>query len=597
MSRQLTMRRTPAIASFVLALAVTPARADPSTASGTRVHVRGTARIEAHASRASGRLVLRGTLTDDASAPLEGQSVAITLSGDPPLTGGGAASGAVAPFTCAFGADDHPSALPFDGHKILVPTDAGGHFCMQAGVAMGRYLARIDWRGSPWLDGARAEVAVDLAKKPVTLAFAPEPNVVRVDDDLTVNVLAMIEEEGAREPAASLQLVLSDERGSLLGSAVTGGAGRATFTVDAARLGPPGKGELRASFDGTSVMGKAAHVAPIERRARVALRMGPADRAHTTGAPDALPAVDSDEASSFSVSVRTSRGAVVPRGSVEVLVGNLVVCAATVESGEARLVVNVGPGNGTVPLRVRYAPDAPWYTPGDELSLSLPVRGASPWRKAPVLLAGLAVIAWLVAGRRSKGRIAKADDTETAKAPSLGEARIDVLRSVKSARAGWTGRVIDAHAETAVASAQVSLERRSFRGVSVMATAQANAAGRFELRCEDLQPGDALAVEAPLHAVLRKPVPPFGEIQIALVLRRRKLLSRLVAWARARGKPFDHHPEPTPGHVKRAAGKDEETARWAEALERAAFGAEQVDGEAEKAVVDLEPGPTGRNPR
>jgi hypothetical protein len=605
--------------------------ATAATASPARVHVRGAARIDAHASRASGRLVLRGTLTDDSGAPLGDQPVRVSLSDGPAELG----AGGVGPVSCTFavgaaggrppGLPDVPDAvpLPVDGRKAIATTDAGGHFCLQASLPMGRYLAQMEWRGSAWLDATRTDVAVDLALKPVALSFAPEPTVVRVDDELSIDVIAMIDEEGAREPAAGIVITLTDERGTRLGEAATGDSGRATFAVEAARLGPPGKGELRASFDGTSRMGKTTHVAPIERRARVVLRAtGPGlDGAGPT--PITLPAVDADEGAPLSISVRTPRGAAVPTGSVEVLVGTLVLAAATVEAGEAHLVINVGapapaappapaprdqpasgsagpappPSQSVVPLRVRYAPDAPWYTAGDELALALPVRAPSPWRKTPVLVAGLAVIAWLVIGRRSRTRPAAPDDAEPVKVPSLGEARIDVLRSVKTSRAGWTGRVVDAHDETAVAGAEVSLERPSFRGVVVVASAQANPAGRFELRCEDVQPGDTLAVQAPLHAMLRKAVPPFGEIQIALVLRRRKLLGRLVGWARAKGKPFDQYPEPTPGHVKRAAGTDAQTARWAEALELAAFGAEEVDDAAEKAVIDLEPRPAAAQPR
>ena len=47
----------------------------------------------------------------------------------------------------------------------------------------------------------------------------------------------------------------------------------------------------------------------------------------------------------------------------------------------------------------------------------------------------------------------------------------------------------------------------------------------------------------------------------ALVLRKRALLDRLVEWARRRGLPYDARPEPTPGHVRRAAAGEFTVAR------------------------------------
>jgi hypothetical protein len=86
-------------------------------------------------------------------------------------------------------------------------------------------------------------------------------------------------------------------------------------------------------------------------------------------------------------------------------------------------------------------------------------------------------------------------------------------------------------------------------------------------------------------------LPHSGELDVALLLRRRALLDRLVAWARSRGKPFDARPEPTPGHVRRAAGKELPVAQWADAVERAAYGGTPVDADAEGKVDRLAPAP------
>ena len=125
----------------------------------------------------------------------------------------------------------------------------------------------------------------------------------------------------------------------------------------------------------------------------------------------------------------------------------------------------------------------------------------------------------------------------------------------------------------------------------------------FELPAiEGLVGDEQMAVEAPLHARLVQPLPPAGELSIALVLRRRALLGKLVAWARGRGRPFDVKPEPTPGHVRRAAADDFQTARWADAIERAVFGGGDVDARMEREIERMAPagaatrGPAGRGP-
>jgi hypothetical protein len=63
-----------------------------------------------------------------------------------------------------------------------------------------------------------------------------------------------------------------------------------------------------------------------------------------------------------------------------------------------------------------------------------------------------------------------------------------------------------------------------------------------------------------------------------------------VDWAKMRGKPFDVRPEPTPAHVRRVAGDDVNTARWASAVERAAFSGVEVDARLESEIDKLKDG-------
>jgi hypothetical protein len=158
-----------------------------------------------------------------------------------------------------------------------------------------------------------------------------------------------------------------------------------------------------------------------------------------------------------------------------------------------------------------------------------------------------------------------------------------------AARAGWIGRVVDAHDGSVVAGARVSIQRRGFERVETIASAVTREEGQFELASSDWLPHDDLVAEGPGHAELRLRVPPAGELRIVLVSRKRALLERLIGWARRRGKPFDGWPEPTPNQVRRAAGTEVAVARWADAVERAAYGGAPIDREAQAEVDRLAP--------
>ncbi len=144
------------------------------------------------------------------------------------------------------------------------------------------------------------------------------------------------------------------------------------------------------------------------------------------------------------------------------------------------------------------------------------------------------------------------------------------------------------------------IERGTFEGRNVLLSVGTEADGSFRLGgLEGLVGDEQMSVEGPLHARLVQPLPPPGELSIALVLRRRALLARLVTWARRRGRPFDVKPEPTPGHVRRAAADDFTTAAgpmpWSA---RSSVGGEvdaRMEGEIER-MAPPEQGPGGALP-
>ena len=183
-----------------------------------------------------------------------------------------------------------------------------------------------------------------------------------------------------------------------------------------------------------------------------------------------------------------------------------------------------------------------------------------------------------------------------ARVPSRGEAKLDVVRVARHASEGWSGRVTDADDATAVAGARVQIERPAFGRAEVLGSVVTDDDGRFAIPGAATRPGDELSVEALLHVPLRRPLPLAGELDAPLVLRKRALLGRLVAWAKLRGRPFDARPDPTPAHVRRAAGEDFNVARWAEAVERAAYAGEPVDALVEADVDRMAPPPAAPQP-
>jgi hypothetical protein len=573
-----------------LAAVTATGRADgppqPAQPQAPRIHLKGSARLDAHAARASGRLVLSGTVVDDTARPLPGARVAVSITRASDALG-------VAPLSLSTSLPEPCSdggARPIlDRADVLVlPTDDAARFCVRLGLATDRYVAHLESRASGLVDAATLDLPLDLALKPVTLRFDPERPVLSLDDETTtLEVVASTEEDGVTTAAVGVALALSNEAGAALGTMTTSASGRARFLVDGARLGPPGRGELRVSFAGSTDAGASTHALQIERRTRV-----------DVVAPEAiegrLPLGSPEEG-------MTVRLAAVPRcarrgctgtatGTVEARVGDAIVGAASFDQAQARLVVTFAmPTAGEVPLRVRYVPDAPWFQPGAELLLTQPVRAPSPWKKIPLVLAGLAVVAWLVLARMPARTLAAASRASRPPPLDRPEAGVELLREGPASR-GWVGRVRDTHDGFAIAGARVAVERRGFERVDVVGQVFADAAGAFAIPPFEARSGDEVVIEGPLHAALRRPLPPPGEVEVLLVLRKRALLDRLVAWARRRGLPYDSRPEPTPAHVRRAAGAEFAVARWADAVERAAYGGAVVDQQAQGEVDRLAPG-------
>jgi hypothetical protein len=469
---------------------------------------------------------------------------------------------------------------------MVLPVDPSGRFCVRLSLPKDRYLAELEVRPSASLDGSLVRLPLDLSLRPVTLRFDPEHPVLDLDEESTdLEVFASTEEDGTATAASGLWLGLENESGAMLGGAMTSASGRARFVVTGARLGQPGRGELRATFAGNADFGPCATSLSVERRTLVDLIVTDAKGGRRSmESPEdgfAIPIVAAPRCSRF--------GCVgLPTGAVEARVGETIVGAAMLERGAAQLVATFAMSAAEVPLSIRYEPGAPWFRAPPDLVVNQPVKAASGWRDVPLVIAGLAAVL-LIAMARSTARVAALRGPPAHKPATRRGAHVELVRRDPASK-GWSGHVVDADDGSTVPNARIHIERHGFDGVNVLFRTTSDALGRFALAPVHSLPGDELVADAPLHGLLRGPLPADGELSVALVLRRRALLDRLVTWARRRGRPFDVAAEPTPAQVRRAARADPDVIRWADAVELAAFGGRVVDEQAQEDVDSLAPG-------
>ena len=564
-------------ASLVLASAT--AQAAP------HIRLKGRAQLDVHLSREQGALALAGTAVDDAARPISNARIGVTV--------WSAADAEPTPISLrsvtSQGCRGLATPSELDGPSLLVlQADAGGRFCARLALQPGNYVAHIEAYSSGFVEASTIELPVDLRLLPLTLRFDPEaafPQPLWLDsEEISLEAIASTEDEGATSPAAGIGLVISNATGEQLGSARTDGSGRARFRIDPVRLGDPGASEVRAIFGGDESAGASTHAMRVELRTRVDLAVADlrAKRLRTT-----WQTAWQDDAIRVVATARCARRGCKkdPTGTIEARVeGKRVVGAAPLNHGVATLVLasySGGPDSRSdIPVTIQYIPDAPWFESGGELVLEQALRGPSAWRKVPLVLAALAVIAWLA--------LMRVPIRTRRSAMSNVETRVQLVRSAPPSH-GWTGQIVDAHDGKAIAGARVSIERRSVAGVQVLTEVYSDEAGAFALPPVVAQLGDELVAEGHLHARLGSALPHSGELAVRLVLRKRALLDELVSWARRRGTPYDRAAEPTPGRVKEVAGADVSVARWAGALEQAAYGGLIVDERAQAKVNSLAP--------
>jgi hypothetical protein len=531
-------------------LAVVFAR--PARGQGQRgpasVRLRGAATLDARAWSSGSRYGLRGRLLDDRAAPIAEAEVEVSFAA--PVTD-------IEP--CAGSAErTSPSA-------VRLRTDTDGALCLKGSVDLPGATIELRFAGTPYVDAQEQKVLISRKAELESrrLSFVSPPDSIDLDRERLL-VVAELRGGAGDGPLAGERIELSDERGVTLASAQSGGDGRAQFEVLTTLLGGPGGGELRLAAAG------ATDRASVLRRAVVRLT-----------APS-LSAMSPEDGVRIPLDV-TWKGGAVQSGAVQALFGATSVGATAVAEGRADLVATFVPEAGaTTRLSVRYLPDSPWLIPGPPLEVVIPLAPPRVWPRVVAALAAFAMVAWVTSSWR------RAPRTERAEAPPSGRPGVQLLE--RGSTGEWTGRVYDAHDGAAIPGARVSVVVPTLEGEREVASALTDAAGEFALRWSGGDDARVVA-EAALHKSYRAALPAAGRLAVSLVTRRRALLDHLVRWARSRGAPYDGPLEPTPGHVRRAAGRSGAPAveAWAGVLEEVAFGPEPVGRAEETRVARAEP--------
>jgi hypothetical protein len=539
-----------------------------------QVRVRGTSVVETALAVRGREFQISGRVRDETGRPLAGTRLALQLRRE-------AAPSDLALCSPASGGRtrlERRSPRP----EYRVSADDEGRFCVTLSEKTHGGAVEIRALGDRLYEPSEA-VSIELVpdQRTLELRFLPEPHWFELDQPThTLWVSARSEPPLSREAVKIELLLLGVGRPpSALGAATVFTGERASIRIPSSGLGEPGPATLVVRSRGSETLGAAERRVRVERTARISLSLARPIEPPLSG-----------RAFTLDVAVGSSRGAV-PGGSVEALVGSHSAGAAPVRGGLGHVVVLVdAPYGQTVPVTVRYLADTPWWLPGEPLTLQVQFRSLSAWEGAPWALVVLSIGVWLMrTWRRPRRRVMPPAEPPR---PSIGRATVELIHPGPT-HGGWQGTVRDAHEGRSLAGASVRILLPTFGPDSIAAQAFTNRAGEFELPHVDARAeGTRVEVRSEWYTTLVRPLPAPGELLIQLVLRRRALLDRLVNWARRVGRPWwTGRQEPTPAEVA-AIGRRNETenvARWAEAVERAAYGPDPVDEAEEQRVQRLEP--------
>lgn len=542
------------------------------TALAVPVRVRGGSALEARVTREGGSTRVVAKLVDDGGSPLVGAELRIGL------TLGGKDAALPEPRSCTRGA---PVLRANTAGDVILRTSETGETCLTVSDLPAGAAIHFAYEGDDLREGLRIERAA-LQEGLATVALALEDKLAFVDLDEPKQRIAgrlTLTSGRARSTLSGLALTLRDENDRELGTTSTSEGGAFAFELDSGALGDAGPGELSLRFGGTPELAEARLDVPVFRRAVVNVTL--------EHEPEAS---DPEEGASLQVRVSTRRGPV-SEGVVEAMLDGASVGTGSVTSGLSEVIATFARGReASAELDVAYVPSSPWLIAGPPLTVRVPL--AEPSRLVNIALAVivLGIAVWVGASWRRSPKPLRREEDGRAPPPS-GRPGLHVVRPT-AAKSGWSGSVVDAHDGSPIAGATLRIVAPSFEGDGVVAATTSGELGEFTL--PGSARGDArLLVSSAGHSDFEQLLPTPSVMTIALVTRRRALVARLVRWARQQGAPFDGPPEPTPGHVRRAAARAgaPHVSSWAEGVEHAAFGPDEVDAAQEERLREREPKP------
>lgn len=552
----------PAVLALVVLAPAPRLRAAP-------LRVRGRTQIESRVTVDESGVKLVGSLRDDGGKSLDQAPISIT--GEPVTVLADAEACAEMPRVTRSTA------------AVSTTTTALGSFCVALPHSTSASALVVSFAGSPYYAGTEVRSSLDSRKARLRLAWDPTPRYLSLDRHLhSILVRAEVEPEASWAGPLRLELTFAREGEAappLVRQQEEVQAGVARFELSSENLGKPGPGVLAVGFPGSDTVHDARASVVVETTARVALGLS----------AEVAPA---DPRSGLEIEVAVgSKAGSVPSGTVEALLHGQSVGAGRVTAGAATVLATFDPGGTrSTSLTLRYVPDTPWWLPGEALKVPVPLRPPAPWRRWPWAIAALLIALWVMRGWLRPARKGRSLPEGSSQQPS-GRAALELV-TPGPPRSGWRGVVLDAHDAAPVGGANLELIVPTFSGTGVAQATTTGEDGTFALPHVSITVEAAhMRITAPWHSELVRPLPPAGQVIVSLVHRRRALLERLVDWARRRGRPWAERMDPTPGHVAAIArsAEAEGVARWASAVETAAYGPDPVDARKEHEVQAQEP--------
>ncbi len=391
------------------------------------VVVRSESRIELRTVRHEDHVVVEGALRDDLGEPLAGRELVVRATPDGPE----------APIR----------------HAVTTREDGG--FRVRLNLSTGGYRLSAGFSGDGVHERVEVERRLDLDRADVRLRVVV-PDGGRLDLDQPEHRVEVFAD--STEGPGGLVVHLLDEHDRRLASEVTDAAGRAAFTVQAATLGPPGAGRIKARSGADALRAEAQTEVPVVRFRATALTL----RASRT---EARPG---DEVR-FEGALRDSTGPI--EGRAVGLFAGQEHLATVLTAADGSFAVGVplrAQHAGSLEVVARYESDAPGRTGSTSEPVLLEVAAPRPMPWAWLLLP-LAVccvlLAWIArAGpRRPEKSVAPPEERPAG-------VRISKRRSLRADRADVTGRVLDHRDDEPVPAARVLLtagggrERRADAG-------------------------------------------------------------------------------------------------------------------------------------